>query len=430
MDYPAEDGCIIECDGSQAVVAARITPPIAAGIATIAIRGKRAAEIVLELAELKPKALRVGRIHFGRWPLNARPEIYAGTTGAEESDSSEAKNLFAEEVVVCRISEHQVEIHCHGGVAVCNAILDSLGSKGALLVTAEEFPTNDLRSLERLAEQQLIQATTDRVAAILLTQLNGVLRRELETVLRTLIESAESHEDVKQSIAGLIRSAEYGLKLMDGFSVVLAGPPNVGKSSLLNRLAGQTKSIVHEEAGTTRDWVEVRTVFDGWPVVLSDTAGVRDTEDQIEAMGVHFAEEQMRSADIVVAVVDSTEGWTETHDHIVQQATCPVIVCWNKVDLVDELQDLPSGIAGAAKWPQIRTSCSKLEDVNSSAIQDGPASMDELMAAVMQLLPYPSDFDVPCVFHPWILNHLHLIRDDLHAGKTSEAITKLNELLD
>ena len=98
-------------------------------------------------------------------------------------------------------------------------------------------------------------------------------------------------------------------------------------------IVGQDRSIVHELAGTTRDWIESASAIDGWPVLLRDTAGVRQSEDLIEKEGIARALEQVTSADLTVLVIDAQVGWTEAHQRLVDQFTNQTIACWNKADL-------------------------------------------------------------------------------------------------
>ena len=127
-------------------------------------------------------------------------------------------------------------------------------------------------------------------------------------------------------------------------------PPNVGKSSLINALTGSQQSIVHHEAGTTRDWIEAPTWVDGWPVCLTDTAGLRAADDQVERQGVQRARQRIAVADLVVLVVDATVGWTDQHQWLMetcqQRARPPkLLAAWNKIDLAPEARaDAPAGL--------------------------------------------------------------------------------------
>ena len=186
--------------------------------------------------------------------------------------------------------------------------------------------------IKREAAFDLQKATTDRVAAILLDQLNGALGDAFAHI-------ADRHRTagvaaVRAEVEELLRWSELGLHLVEPWRVVLAGPPNAGKSSLMNAIVGSARAIVHSEPGTTRDWIESLTAVDGWPVALTDTAGLRDSSDAIESEGIRRARERVDAADLVLFVVDATVGWTETHE-LLRSATVNKrsLVVWNKVDL-------------------------------------------------------------------------------------------------
>lgn len=225
--------------------------------------------------------------------------------------------------------EDLVELHCHGGRAVVNAVLDVLGRiDGLRLAEPGEFTRRafangriDLTEAEGLAD--LLEAESDRQrrAALLLT--GGALRQQAEAWrqrLLTLSAQAEAAIDyvddeyetardagrLAADASQLAMELERWLDqpraepLKDGIRVVLAGPPNAGKSSLLNRLTGEEKAIVTAIPGTTRDVIEVPVSVEGVPFVLVDTAGIRDSDDEVERAGVARAAAQAADADILV----------------------------------------------------------------------------------------------------------------------------------
>ncbi len=157
-------------------------------------------------------------------------------------------------------------------------------------------------------------------------------------------------EDVKPDILGLkdeiiqhLDDSAIGERLRSGIEVAIVGPPNAGKSSLLNELAGRDAAIVSEVAGTTRDVVEVRMDLAGLPVTLSDTAGLRDASEDIEAEGIRRARERLACADVRVIVFDAedppVEGWEAF-------ATSDSITVLNKIDRVDDAPQVPVGDLG------------------------------------------------------------------------------------
>ncbi|MFK7738353.1 MAG: GTPase [Pirellulaceae bacterium] len=352
-------------------LAARLTPGVPAGIATIGVKGDRAEELVLGLTRLKTKSLKLNQVHYGVFRI------------PQPSDES---RIAEETVVVCRTQVDLVELHCHGGVAVSSAILRAVESAGAVIAEADEFMLCLSTNVgEANIMSQLVRAKTDQVASHLVDQLSGSFIREIQNLLQRAEKLTRLHErDELDSLCKDIRRAldlgeRFAAKWTHGWSIVLAGPPNVGKSSLMNRIVGQQKSIVHHEAGTTRDWVEAQTVIEGWPVRLSDTAGVRDASEEIEVSGVKRSIAQIEQADLLVLVVDSTDGWTETHTRLRELAPCPTIVCWNKIDLNPQRPDMETDS------PIVLMSC--LSEVDeSSGTKPGKAESNPSDARLSELL--------------------------------------------
>ena len=210
---------------------------------------------------------------------------------------------------MCRRGTDEVEIHCHGGRLAAGAIVGSLVAGGAREISWQEFAArHELGGLEVEARQALSAARTERTAAILLDQWRGELRTSLGRAVAWL-ESGRT-ADAAAILSELERSARVGLHLADPWRVVLTGRPNVGKSSLINAILGFERCIVHAAPGTTRDVVTAQTALDGWPVELADTAGWRDSSDEIEAAGLQQARTQLRQADLIVLVFDVSAGWT------------------------------------------------------------------------------------------------------------------------
>jgi tRNA modification GTPase len=185
------------------------------------------------------------------------------------------------------------------------------------------------------AHVALADAQTERTAAILLDQLHGALSDAIRQVLAAI--RAADWSQARANIEMLIDRSGIGLHLTTPWRVVLAGAPNVGKSSLMNRLAGFERAIVSPLAGTTRDVLTTMTAVDGWPVELIDMAGLRTTGDDLEAAGVSLAMTTLQSADLVLAVTDVTQldSWQAISD---ADITSHVIRVVNKIDLVPQGQ--------------------------------------------------------------------------------------------
>lgn len=238
----------------------------------------------------------------------------------------------AEELVVARKNEETFELHCHAGMVV-QLILTQLNSLGANL--GDPIPPSHAYtqlSLEQQAQQLLLQATTETTAAILLDQYRGALRRQLQELLALLdhgaIRLAQTHIDELLSLSAL------GAHLSDPWEIQLAGPPNVGKSSLLNSILGYQRAIVHDSAGTTRDLVHATTSLSGWPFRFTDSAGIRDDADlgEAEALGIERALIAAETMDAIVLVLEPTQGLTETHQMFLDRFADKVLLVLNQID--------------------------------------------------------------------------------------------------
>jgi tRNA modification GTPase len=301
--------------GHEAMVSVAIlTPPGRGAIATVAVWGSGTAAIVGKLFSSHSGRVltnaEIGQILLGRW----RPS--------------------GEELVVTRRAEDEIELHCHGGQAAVSAIVGSLSEQGC-----EQVPWRDwahrlaASNIAAEAVEALAKATTLRGAAILLDQYQGALAEELESCAK-LIEAADeaSVGMARERLLRLVERFDIGRHLVEPFQVVIAGKPNVGKSSLINALAGYQRSIVFDQPGTTRDVVTVRTAIDGWPVELSDTAGLRASDDALESAGVQMSLERMAAADLVLLVFDASQPWQQADDELAAEWPDAVVV-HNKADL-------------------------------------------------------------------------------------------------
>lgn len=263
---------------------ARLTPPGAGAIATLAVRG--------------PQAWPIARSLFhGRLPEHRVPgQFYLGRFG-------ETANT-CDEVVLAATSDG-LELHCHGGVAVVSFLQELFVTRGVLACSWQDFATDGgITRLRRLAREQLIQAPTVKTAALLLDQVHGAFENTLTEILGAL------HHKNRRAVTGLLsrlRGTQHlGRHLVHPFRVVVAGPPNVGKSSLVNALAGFTRSVVSPVPGTTRDVVTTGIALDGWPVELIDTAGLHASADPLEKEGMARAREVIKHADVRLWVCDAS----------------------------------------------------------------------------------------------------------------------------
>jgi tRNA modification GTPase len=233
-------------------------------------------------------------------------------------------------VVVVEIEPPEVEVHCHGGPAPVALVAEALVAAGAERRQPVAWVRHAARRVVSAeAQVDVARATTIRTAEILLEQSQGALEQEIRRC-RASIPGAPA--DAQEGLEALLRRSEVGLRLISGWRVVLAGRPNVGKSRLLNALAGYERAIVAPTSGTTRDVVTVRSAFDGWAVELADTAGIRASDDPVEAAGVALARAGQVEADLVVVVLDQSEPLTAA-DHSLLSAQRGSLWVANKCDL-------------------------------------------------------------------------------------------------
>lgn len=207
-----------------------------------------------------------------------------------------------EDVVVCRVDEQTIEVHCHGGGAATGRIEQHLVDAGAEIVEPFDLVAPSASGLDRDVHDVLLRATTLRTARIALEQSNGLLRSTLSAIRDKLV--AGDAGTAATYVDELLRWSDVGTHLATPWRVVLTGRPNVGKSSLVNALLGYGRAIVFDQPGTTRDVVTAETALEGWPVVLSDTAGLRDGADPLESAGIDRARAALTSADCRVTLLD------------------------------------------------------------------------------------------------------------------------------
>lgn len=235
-----------------------------------------------------------------------------------------------EEVVVCRTAVDRIEINCHGGEAASERILSRLELIGVTRLPWRACIERREGAFAADIAEALAAAATPRTAAIIARQSAGPLRAALEQ-----LTSADWNRDRDKLLAqldDLLRWARFGSHLTRPWTVVLYGEPNVGKSSLINALVGFERAIVFDRPGTTRDVVTAETAIDGWPVRLSDTAGLRMGAEELESAGILRAQAAVAEADLRVLVIDGsrtadqTSAWNKASFE-------PHLIVLNKSDL-------------------------------------------------------------------------------------------------
>ncbi|MEE8451388.1 MAG: GTPase [Thermoguttaceae bacterium] len=315
----------------------RLTPPGRGAVATLLVEGPTAINAVA--ARFRAKSGRrltadaIDRLVFGRF----------GPKRGEEGPS--------EEMVVRCHRDGSVELHCHGGHATVAMVEAMLLEQGCEAVAWQDWVARGHEDpIAAAAHRALAEARTERTASILLDQYGGALRRALDEIEESLRldDAALAHRRAE----ALLARADLGRHLVRPWRVMLAGRPNVGKSSLINALVGYRRAIVHEKPGTTRDVVTATTAVDGWPVELSDTAGLCSTDDAMERAGIALAREQLRKADLVILVFDAGRDWSQA-DQVLLESTRPQsrprrLVVHNKCDLSPAAGSRPPGLSTSA----------------------------------------------------------------------------------
>lgn len=271
--------------------------------------------------------------------------------------------------------EDQVEIHGHGGAMSAQRILRRVVEAGARLAGPGEFTQRaflhgriDLVQAEAVLD--LIKARSERAAQAAVDQLEGSISNSLSTLydetisanadLEATMDFPEDElpeavmddilrrlEEIKARTDSLLATWSEGRMLREGALIVIAGRPNVGKSTLLNALLGHNRAIVSETPGTTRDTIEEGFILNGIPLRLVDTAGLRDTECVVEQEGIRRSHDQLRKADVTVYLLDASVGCTaEDEAHLAKLDPAKTLVIWNKIDLI-------GGPGGASpSWPE------------------------------------------------------------------------------
>lgn len=268
-------------------------------------------------------------------------------------------------------AEDVVEINCHGGVTSTNKVLEATIRAGARLAEPGEFTKRaflngriDLSQAE--AVMDLITAKTELAMKSALMQSGGSLSQRINKLreyllnVLALIEYAvdfteddeevdpsvpirvkESLESAVEDINKLLKGADEGKIIRDGLSLAIVGKPNVGKSSLLNVLLKEKRAIVTDIAGTTRDVIEEYINLDGIPVKIIDTAGIRETEDVVEKIGVERSREKINEADLILLVLDTSREIDKEDKEIIEAIKDKKsIVLLNKIDLDNKIDDL------------------------------------------------------------------------------------------
>lgn len=377
-------------------IAAIATPPGEGGVAIIRISGDEALNVAARVFSGPIHQYRSHTAHFGR-VRNAQ---------GEHLDDVLVLVMLGSRSYT---GETTVEIHCHGGSLITRRVLEAVLAAGARAALPGEFTFRaflngkmDLAQAE--AVQALIGAKNERALDAADNQLKGVLSQSVAQFQQTLTQIAaileawvdfpeeglefatmdeicDDLEQVCQKMEKLAATFHDGKILHDGLSLCLVGCPNVGKSSLMNALLDKDRAIVSHIPGTTRDVLEDHLRLNGLHLKVSDTAGIRETEEGIEQEGIRRSKEAMKQADLVLLVLDAHRGLIEEDQQLLALVPpAKTIVIWNKVDLPH--RDLPGlnfpfSVKISAKQ---RKGLEELHQVIDKLIwQNGPPSKEEIL---------------------------------------------------
>lgn len=333
-------------------IAAISTPKGEGGIGIIRISGDKSFEILDKIFKPKNPNKDLGFYQFNYG------FIY---DGEKVIDESMVVRMKAPKTYTC---EDVVEINCHGGQFVTQKVLELVLKNGARHAEQGEFTKRafmngriDLSQAE--AVMDLIQGKTEKSISLSLDQLRGDLRDKINSFKKALlditahvnvvldypeegiddplpVELRDNLEAVYEEATRLIESYDKGKKIKEGIKTVIVGKPNVGKSTLLNSLLREERAIVTHVAGTTRDVIEEVINIKGIPLVLVDTAGIRQTDDIVENIGVEKSKEFIEKADLVLLVLDASRELEDEDREVINQINenhKKVIVLLNKIDL-------------------------------------------------------------------------------------------------
>lgn len=336
-------------------IAAIATPIGASGLGVIRVSGPGAFEVAKKVFRRRGAPLSA---------FKPRTALHGLLVDPSREEPIDEVILLAFAAPASFTGEDVVEISCHGGVAVLRSALNAVLNAGARLAnpgeyTQRAFLNGKLDLAQAEAVNDLIRATADGSRRTALRQLSGGLsetlgdlRRRLMGVLASIEAAIDFPDDVDEPEAdwviaeiekarddiGRLRSSfQTGRIYREGLRVVIAGRVNVGKSSLLNALLKYARAIVTPIPGTTRDVIEESLQIHGIPVVAIDTAGIRQTDDPVEKIGVELTEQTMASADLILVVVDASEGMMTADEELLRNIdTRRAILVLNKIDLLPE----------------------------------------------------------------------------------------------
>ena len=347
-------------------IAAIATPPGNGGVGIIRISGRLVTEIANRLLNK---------------PIQPRLAQYSSFIDSDGTVIDSGIVLYFP-APASYTGEDILELQGHGGSVVLDMLLRRVLSLGARLANPGEFTERaflnnklDLAQAEAVAD--LIESSTEQSVRSAQKSMQGVFSEQINelvenlTELRTYVEAAIDFVDeeidfltdgvvenrivkILHKIEEIQKTAQQGRLLRDGMTVVLAGKPNAGKSSLLNALAGHEAAIVTDIAGTTRDVLRERIQLDGMPLHIIDTAGLRESDNTVEKEGIRRAHEEIRKADLILLLIDARDSDTQSLEETLP-ANSSITKIYNKIDLLGQGPEISESEQGAQIYLSIKT---------------------------------------------------------------------------
>lgn len=344
-------------------IAAIATANAPGGIGIVRLSGEKAVEIADKIFSLDVTKFKSHTLHLGK--------VVSSGKVIDEALLSvfKAPNSYTGEDVV--------EINCHGGLKVCKMVLEAVYAQGAVPAGPGEFTKRaflngkmDLSQAEAVAD--LITAETEDAVTVAANQLDKKLSDKINALRNNLVDSTThllamidfSEEGVeeldytdlqsvllsaKEELEELLLSAESGRIIKDGVNTAIIGTPNVGKSSILNTLCGEERAIVTDIEGTTRDVIETQVNIKGCKLNLLDTAGIRESDNKVEQIGVERSKDAIKNADLIFLVIDGSRGIDERDMEVMSLADKSKTICLvNKSDL-PEVASISDGFLKTVK---------------------------------------------------------------------------------
>ncbi len=385
----------------EATIAAISTPPGPGGIGIIRISGEQA--LPLLKAVFQPKKLpcpyESHKLYYGHIRLPHQGKIL---------DEVLAVYMAGPQTYT---REDVVEVHCHGSFIVLQNVLELILRNGAVLASPGEFTKRaflngriDLTQAEAVID--VLSAKTRKGVDLAQEQLSGALYREIDPVrqslvrMRAVIEVAidfpdedveiidhsalilQLEKEVIQPLKKLLRNADRGKLYREGISLVIAGLPNVGKSSLLNTILQEERALVTAIPGTTRDSIEEVVDIKGMPVRIIDTAGIRDDAEEVEELGIRRAKNLLNRADLILFLIDGSRELTDGDRALYAQVRHkPLVPVINKIDLCDNLSPDLSSLPGIGECLKIsareQTGIEELKQAVFAAVISGNDQWEE-----------------------------------------------------